>query len=61
MSNSDFKSGFAELEALDGVIIRLQRDFNLRLESLQANPPDDITMRQWQELKDLKPYPVNDY
>lgn len=61
MNNAKFKNGFNELEDLSDEIVILQRKFNLKLVNLRNNPPDDIKLQQWQELKDLKPYPVNDY
>lgn len=56
-----FEKNFNELEDLDGKIIPLLRKYNLKLEYLKNNPPDDTFMPKWHELQDLKPYPVNDY
>ncbi|EDX43530.1 hypothetical protein QQO16_05265 [Limosilactobacillus reuteri] len=57
----NFELGFDELEDLDDKIIPLLRKYNLKLEYLKNNPPDDLHMNKWKELKDLKPYPVNEY
>lgn len=61
MKDMAFEDGFDDLQKLDDKIVELQRDFNLKLQHLRNNPPDDKYMPQWRELQGIKPYPVNEY
>ena len=61
MQDAKFEDGFNELQKIDDKIIKLYREFNLKLKYLQDNPPADTSMLQWNELKGLTPFPVNEY
>lgn len=61
IKDSQFEDDFNELQKLSDQITNLQRKFNLSLKNLKDNPPADTSMLQWNELKGLKPFPVNEY
>lgn len=61
MKDMAFEDGFDDLQKLDDKIVELQRNFNLKLQHLRNNPPDNKYMPQWHELQGIKPYPVNEY
>jgi hypothetical protein len=61
MKDEKFENGFEELQELDDLIIVLQREFNLKRKRLLDTPPDNVYMQKWQELQELKPYPVDEY
>ena len=61
MQDAKFEDGFNELQRIDDKIFKFYREFNLILKYLQDNPPADTSMLQWNELKGLKPFPVNEY
>ena len=47
MQDAKFEDGFNELQRIDDKIIKLYREFNLKLKYLQDNPPADTSMLQW--------------
>lgn len=57
----NYEKEFKKLEKLyDNVVIAMVK-YNLQLHLLQQNVPDDVKHSTvWQEVKDLKPYQLND-